>query len=148
MRPERFELPIRIVAQSPVPGVAMALQSGHGSKVALVSPASQTAGAVTFDLEVTVAGALTDGRPRLLGPCVQGPPEARFVYLPLGRYAGQADCEWGGRLKVPLGGLTWDDIEALPPGDRLVAGFEARSPKGGPWLASVRLLPPGWAPAT
>ena len=120
MRPERFELPIRIVVDAPVPGLAMALQRGQAAKAVLVPPANRSSDAVVFDLEVTVDGRLPDGRPRLLGPCVQGPPEARFVYLSVGQYAGQADSEWAGRVKVPLGDLGWDTIEALSPGDRLI----------------------------
>ena len=145
MRPERFELPIRIVVEDPVPGMAIALQRGQAAKAELVAAASRPADAAVFDLEVTVGGRLPDGRPRLLGLYVQGPPDARFVYLCVGKYAGQADSEWAGRVKVPLGGLGWTEIEALAPGARLVARIAGRSPKGGPALASVRLLPPGWA---
>jgi hypothetical protein len=145
MRIDRFELPIRIVVVDPVPGLAIALQRGHAAKVTLTAPSNRSPDAVTFDLEVTVDGQLRDGRPRLLGPCVQGPPEARFVYLQLGRYAGQADSQWGGRVKVPLSGVGWGEIEAVPPGGRLVARIAGKSPKGGgPLMASVRLLPPGW----
>jgi Family of unknown function (DUF5990) len=144
MRPERFELPIRIVVEEPVPGLAIALQRGHAAKAELAAPTSRSAQAVVFDLDVTVNGRLADGRPRLLGPCIQGPPDARFVYLCVGKYAGQADSEWGGRVKVPLSDLAWAQIEALAPGGRLAARIAGRSPKGGPALASVRLLPPGW----
>jgi hypothetical protein len=144
MRPERFDLPIRIVVEDPVPGLAIALQRGHANDVELVASGSRSAEAVVFDLEVTVAGRLADGRPRLLGPYVQGPPDGRFVYLCVGRYAGQADSAWAGRVKVPLGGLGWDEIESLSPGARLVARIPGRSPQGGPALASMRLSPPGW----
>jgi hypothetical protein len=141
---ERFELSIRLVVERPVPGLAIALQRGRSAKAELVLPASRSAEAVAFDLEVTVDGRLPNGRPRLLGPYVQGPPEARFVYLAVGKYAGQADSQWSGRVKVPLNGLGWDEIEAIPSGGRLVARIAGQSPKGGPALASVRLLPPGW----
>ncbi len=144
MRSERFELPIGIVVEDPVPGLAIALQRGKADGAELVPPTSRSADAVAFDLEITVEGALADGRPRLLGPYVQGPPDARFVYLAVGRYAGQRDSPWGGRVKVPLAGLGWDAIEALTPGARLVARIPGQSPKGGPALASVRLPPPGW----
>jgi hypothetical protein len=144
MPPERFELPLRIVVEDPVRGLAMMLQRGKAAKMELLPPASRSAEAVAFDFAVTVDGRLPDGRPRLLGPHVQGPPEARFVYLCVGRYAGQADSPWAGRVKVPLGGLGWDEIQALPPGGRLAARIAGRSPKGGPALASVRDLPPGW----
>jgi hypothetical protein len=139
---ERFELSLRIVVEDPVPGLAIALQRG---KADLAPPASQSAAAIAFDLEVTVDGRRPDGRPRLLGPYVQGPPDKRFVYLCVGKYAGQAESEWAGRVKVPLGDLGWAQIEALAPGRRLVARIAGRSPKGGPALAGVRLSPPGWA---
>jgi hypothetical protein len=145
MRAERFELPIRIIVVDPVPGLTIALQRGKAAKAALVPPSGRSADGVVFDLDVTVDGRLPDGRPRLVGPCVQGPPEARFIYLSLGRHAGQADSEWAGRVKVPLGGLGWDQIAALSPGARLAARIAGQSPKGGPALASIRLLPPGWA---
>jgi len=144
MRRKRFELSIRILVEGPVPGLAMALQRGRAAKAELVPPASRSAESVVFDLEVTVDGALQDGRPWLLGPCVQGPPASRFVYLAVGTHAGQADSKWGGRVKVPLNGLGWDEIEGAPSDGRLVARIAGKSPKGGPALASVRLLAPGW----
>jgi hypothetical protein len=142
---ERFALPIRIVVEDPIPGLVIALQRGQSAKAELVPPARRSAEAVAFDLEVTVDGRLADGRPRLLGPCVQGPPDGRFVYLCVGRYAGQAESDWAGRVKVPLGAIGWAEMEALSPDGRLTARITGRSPKGGPALASVRLLPPGWA---
>jgi hypothetical protein len=144
VRPERFELPIRIVVVDPIPGLSIALQRGQAAKAELIPPASRSAAAVVFDVEVTVDGCLADGRPRLLGSVVQGPPKARFVYLAIGTYAGQTTSAWGGRIKVPLSGLAWDQIEALVPGRRFAARIPGRSPKGGPALASVQLLAPGW----
>lgn len=144
MRPKRFDLPIRIAVVDPVPGLSIALQRGQAAKAELVPPASQSSEAVAFDLEMTVDGRLPDGRPRLLGPVVQGPPKARFVYLAVGTYAGQAASSWGGRIKVPLSGLSWSQMEALSPGQYLVARITGRSPKGGPALASVQILAPGW----
>jgi hypothetical protein len=145
MHPERFELSLRVVVDDPVPGLALALQRGQAEKASLVPPTRQATDAVVFDFDVTVDGGLPDGRPRLLGPFVQGPPGARFVYLSVGRYAGQTDSQWAGRVKVPLADISWALIEVLGPGaSPLTARIAGRSPKGGPALASVRLLPPGW----
>jgi len=145
MRTERFDLPLCIVVEEPVRGLALALQRGQAGKATLLPPARDALAAVAFELEVTVDASLPDGRPRLLGPFVQGPPGARFVYLAVGRRAGQVESPWDGRVKVPLGGLGWDQIEELSPKGRLVARIAGQSPKGGPALASVRLLLPGWA---
>lgn len=140
MRTERFDLPLRIIVDSPVPGFAMALQRGATAKAELAPPVSASAGALVFDFAVTVDGALADGRPRLLGPCVQGPPEARFVYLCIRRAGPQP---WSGRAKVPLKALTWAGIESLKPGERLCAHFDGTGRGGLPACATVPLSP-GW----
>jgi hypothetical protein len=147
MRTERFDLRLRIVMEDPVPGVAIALQRGASSEAELVAPAPATASALSFDFEVVVEGSLPDGKPRLLGPCVQGPPAARFVYLCVGQAAGQAGSPWSRRVKVPLGGLSWDLIEALVPGARLAARIGGRGRDGSPACATVPLLAPGWRAA-
>lgn len=142
MRTGRFDLPLRIVVDDPVPGLAMVLQRGdsHGPELVGEGP--------VFDLEVTVDGAIPDGRPRFLGPYVQGPPAGRFVYLCVGEMAGQIGSPWSGRVKVPLGDIGRDLIEALKTGQRLEARIPGRGRKDGPALASVKILPPGWRVAT
>lgn len=143
----RTELPLRIVMRDPVPGVAIALQRGPSGKASLVWPVESSAEALVFDLDVVVDGSLADGRPRLLGPFVQGPPAGRFVYLTAGTGAGQFASPWTRRAKVPLGGLSWALIEGLAPGARLAAHIAGKSRDGGPACASVPLLPPGWVSA-
>ena len=145
MRPDRHELPLRIVMEDPVPGVAIAIQKGASGKAELVPPAAVSAGALVFELEVQVAGSLPDGRPRFLGPFVQGPPQARFVYLCVGQAAGQAGSPWLRRVKVPLGAIDWAQIEPLAPGARLVARIAGKARDGGPACATVPILPPGWS---
>lgn len=145
MRADRFELPLRIVVQHPVQGLAMALQrGGAAAEAALVGLAASAGPDLAFELEVDVQGTLPDGRPRLLGPFVQGPPGERFVYLCVGRYAGQAEADWGGRVKVPLGAITWSLIEGLAPGARIEGRIPGRGRNNGPALATVPILPPGW----
>jgi hypothetical protein len=143
VRAGRFDLPLRIVVVDPFPGVALALQRGAADKAEIVAPAA-SAEAISFELEITVEGAMPDGRPRLLGPFVQGPPAERFAYLCVGTYAGQSGSAWGGRIKVPLGGIDWPAIEALAPGARLEGRISGKGKRGGPALATVPLLPPGW----
>ena len=138
---ERFELPLRVVVDAPVPGVRLLLQRGASGKAELVAPVSASAEAMVFDFAVTVDGVIADGRPRLLGPCVQGPPDGRFVYLCVGQAAGQIDSEWSRRVKVPLGGLTPADIASR---QRLSAHIASRGCDGTPACATVKLLPPGW----
>jgi hypothetical protein len=135
MRADRFDLPLRIVVADPFPGLVFSLQKGASGKATLVPPVSASAEAVTFDLEVTVEGALPDGRPRFLGSCVHGPPAERFVYLCVGQI---------GRIKVPLRDLGWPLIEGLRPAGRIEGRIGGRNAKGGPALATVPILAPGW----
>ena len=93
MKSGRFDLPLRIVIDDPVPGLAVALQRGASANAQLVGQGP------VFDLEAAVDGALPDGRPRFLGPYVQGPPAGRFVYLCVGEMAGQIGSPWNGRVK-------------------------------------------------
>jgi len=141
---DRLVMPIRIVIEDPVPGVRIVLQRGATARAALIPPVSGTPEALIFDLDVVIEGALADGRPRLLGPFVQGPPEARFVYLCVGQAAGQIESEWNRRVKVPLGGISAELIETLQGGARLEARIASRGRDGSPACASVPLLAPGW----
>jgi hypothetical protein len=144
MTADRRILPVRIVMEDPVPGVTIALQQGATGRAALIPPSSRAPDRLVFDFDLIAEGSLTDGRSRLLGPFVQGPPQARFVYLCVGQAAGQIGSEWRRRVKVPLGGLSADLVAGLPPGGRLEARIAGRGRDGGPACASVPLLAPGW----
>jgi hypothetical protein len=144
MTAERSALPLRIVVEQPVPGVALALQRGASGKASLVGPVHRSADALTFDFDVTLDGSIADGRPRLLGPLVQGPPAARFVYINVGASAGQIGSPWQRRVKVPLGAIDWPKIETLAPGERLTAHIAGTARDGSPACATVPILPPGW----
>src|SRR6202000_2396242 len=83
---DRVEASIRVIVNNPVQGLTIALQRGSATKATLVPPTEVSSDSMKFEFEVTAAGRLANGKPRLLGPFVQGPPEARFVYLCVGRY--------------------------------------------------------------
>lgn len=137
-----INLPVRIIIDDPVPGVRIALQRGATATADRLPPSLTSPRAIAFDLDVRVEGSLPDGRPRLLGPFVHGPPAARFVYLCVGQAAGQA--EWNRRIKVPLGGISWNLVRAAAPQGRLEARIAGRGRDGSPACASVPLLAPGW----
>ena len=145
MRAEKSVLPLRIVVDKPVPGVAIALQRGSGHRFDLVGPVGVSADALVFEFDIAVGGETAEGGPRLLGPFVQGPPSARFVYLNIGASAGQIGSPWRRRAKVPLGAIDWQSIVSLAPGERLTAHIVGTARDGSPACATVPLLPPGWA---
>ena len=130
---ETVSIELRIVLESPPPGVDFGIQHGRGSRYETILKQRSAAGRdVIFEFSLPL-------KPNLTGPLVQGPPGARFVYVDIGRCAGQADSCWSRRLKVPLAGI---DLSAGADGV-----WEARIPgtakDGGPSCATVK-PPRGW----
>lgn len=66
---------------------------------------------LTFEFSIAVQQ--KNGEPNFTGPISQGPPSGRFVYVDIGKYAGQTGTDHGARMKVPLGDITWDMIESV-----------------------------------
>lgn len=137
------ELPVRIAVRDPLPGVALALQSGRDERV---RPATTTDTVVTFDFTVRVDLPADGGPPRFHGPFTQGPPRERFVYIGVGKRAGQPGSCWDRRAKVPLDGITADQVrEVLERGGVLRVSFAGRGKDGTPTCATVKLPPDAWA---
>lgn len=137
------ELPLRVTVVHPPPQVTFALQCGRAE---LVAPSRVSATGISFDLRLRIGARRPDGRPTLLGPAAQGPPDARFLYVNSGTRAGQPASRWDRRAKVPLAGVTWTLIEAVlaVPGAVLESRILGTSRDGGPACASVPILEPGW----
>ncbi len=64
-------------------------------------------GTVVFDFVLQVKTGTSEA-PILLGDFAHGPPSGRFLYLGWRNTQGA----FAQRLKLPLGGITWDDIRA------------------------------------
>ena len=94
---------------------------------------------LSFEFTVTVKDNRDDGLPNFLGPLTQGPATGRFIYIDIGKLAGQSDSCWERRIKVPLGSITWEMIEKVSSDSKLV--LEAHLPgtgkDGGPSCATV-----------
>lgn len=136
-------LPLRIIIEQPLPGVALALQHG---KDGLQLPTDTSPSRVVFDFAVRIGTQQADGSPNFLGPFAQGPAAGRFVYLGVGRRAGQAKSPCDGRMKVPLTGISQAQVKAVVDGSgkRLAVHVPGRNPKGGPTLATVKLPADAW----
>src|SRR6185436_5985427 len=137
------EVLLRIVVVRPPRGVRFRVQRGRG---ALVPPTHEAADRLSFDFTLRVGTPQADGRPNLLGEFAQGRPHARFVYVNSGQRADQPDSSWDRRAKVPLGGITKAQIDAVLSmrGACLEASIQGTAPDGGPVCAAVLLLDPGW----
>ena len=138
----KFEIEMRIMVLDPSDNVAIKVQKGRDE---LLAPASANKKALVFDFPITVD--LSDGNPNFLGKFVQGPRHARFVYVNSGTYAGQADSCWGRRAKIPLTGISAEQIQELrrSPGGKLEVSFAATGGRdGGPVCGTIRFQDGGW----
>ena len=104
------QLDLLIILEKPPAGIDYALQEGGGSNYKTVQTQRSTGRDLKFNFSVRVREG-KDGQPNFLGPFVQGPTSERFIYLDFGTYAGKTNALWGGRLKIPLRGITWEMIE-------------------------------------
>ena len=136
-------LTFRIVIEKPPAGVDFALQKGKGSTYETVQRQRSDGSDLTFEFQPSIREDVSDSMGALGGPFVQGPSKGRFVYIDIGTYAGQSDCHWSRRLKVPLDGLPTKL-------SRIGGVLEARVPgtgrDGGPNCATVKDFD-GWKPA-
>lgn len=142
MRRGEDNLPIRVTVLQPPHGVAFAIQIGRSE---LLPPSHADSLSLMFDFAVRVDAA-RGAQPTFLGPAVQGPPAARFIYVNSGKRAGQTTSCWDRRAKVPLAGITWttvDELRRVPRG-RVEARIAGLAGDGGPACATVPLLEGGW----
>lgn len=139
------ELSLRIVLISPPIGVDFGIQLGKGSNYKTILTQRSDGTDLTFDFAVTVQGKASDELPNFLGPLSQGPTAGRFVYIDIGKLAGQVDSIWQRRIKVPLSGISWDLIQKAISNRKLI--LEAQLPgtgkDGGPSCATIQPVK-GW----
>lgn len=133
---------LRIVVEHPIPGCAYALQRGK-------SEIDQIQIGAEFDLEFTRSMVLRPGSDGVMDPkglYVQGPRNARFLYITSGTLAGQAGSCWTRRAKVSLRGienaLPSTGVGLFPP--LIEARILGRARDAGPACANEPLLGAGW----
>lgn len=142
-REGRSTIRLRFIVTDPVPGVALALQSGRFD---LVPPTSVTASAVTFECAVEASQPVAGGPVVCYGPFTQGPPAARFVYITVGTRAGQPNSPYERRAKIPLTGITPElFLGAVKDPERMLeVQFGGRGRDGSPVCATVKLAADAW----
>jgi Family of unknown function (DUF5990) len=137
------ELNFRVILETPPAGVDYGLQKGGGSDYEVTQKQRSKTGDLRFEFSARVKEG-KDGQPVFLGPFVQGPPQERFVYLDIGTYAGQTGTPWSRRLKIPLRGITWNEVKQASRGTNLLETRVAGTAKdGSPTCATVKPFS-GW----
>ena len=135
------EVIFQIVLLKPTPGVDFGLQKGSGSNYETVQKQRSDSKDLSFNFTIKIKGdKAKDKSPRLAGSFVQGPTNGKFVYIDIGTYAGQTGTPWARRLKVPLAGITWKDIDQLIANPKLImeTSVPGTGKDGGPNCATVK----------
>ena len=102
---------LRIVLVAPPSGVDFGIQEGKGSNYKTIQVQRSKDSDLQFACNVSVKANRDDGPPNFVGNIVQEPPLGRFIYIDIGKSAGQINSEWQRRIKIPLVGITWEMIE-------------------------------------
>jgi hypothetical protein len=127
---------LRLTIENPVPGVVYSLQDGNSAPVDAVVAEEAP---LSFEVPVRVAAG-----PRFLGDFVRREgPERRFVYIAIGKQAGDASSHWSRRVKVDIHDLPAPLLERALAGAVLECRLAGRDAKGAPACATQKALG-GW----
>jgi len=138
------EITLQVILIKPTPEVVFGLQKGSGSKYETVQKQISVSGDLSFKFTIKVKDDRSkDKLPKFSGSFVQGPAVNQFVYIDIGTYAGQVGTIWSRRLKIPLTGITWTDIDSLSGNSMLQASVPGTGKDGGPNCATVKPFE-GW----
>ncbi len=138
-------VPLRVVLVAPPPGVDFGIQEGKGNDYKTIAVQRSKVGSLSLECTIQVKGNRNDGPPNFGGPISQGPPTGRFIYVDIGKLAGQIDSGWQRRIKIPLEGITWEMIDSVldKPKRWLQATIPGTGKDGGPSCATVKPID-GW----
>ena len=138
------ELTLRIKLLKPPAGVDFGLQKGAGRDYETVQRQRSGGEDLKFEFSVRIK-TIDNSMANVLGPFVQGPPSARFVYLDIGICAGQKDTHWSRRLKIPLAGISPETLNKLSADSTLIleASVPGTGKDGGPSCATIKPFD-GW----
>ena len=128
------EVHLRLIIESPVPGVLHSLQKDDAPFDAKVSGSGES---LVFDFPIRVA----EG-PRFLGDFVRREgPERRFFYVRIGTAAGDWKSAWTRRMKIDIHDIPAPLLELGLRGGVLEITVNGTLPDGSPACATVRGAP-------
>jgi Family of unknown function (DUF5990) len=133
-RADRTEIHMRLVIESPVPGVAHSLQDKKNQPVdAKVSIAGKP---LAFSFSIQVAAG-----PKFYGEHVRSEgPDRRFVYIAIGQQAGQTESCWSRRMKIDIHTIPQAALDRAAKGKVLEAVIPGTGRDGTPACATIAPL--------
>ena len=126
------EIPMRIVIENPVPGVAHSLQAKDGGPL---HPKTSAAGEpIAFDFAIRIAPG-----PKFFGDQVRREgPARRFVYVRIGQLAGDPASPWNRRMKIDIHDIPAPLLDKARAGGTIVGTIEGTAKDGSPACATIR----------
>ena len=140
------EITLQIILIKPTNDVDFGLQKGSGNEYETIQKQRSNGQDLLFKFPVKIKGERAkDALPKFSGHFVQGPAGNKFIYIDIGTCAGQTNTGWSRRLKIPLTGITWNDIDKLISNPDLILGtiVPGTGRDGGPNCATVKPFA-GW----
>lgn len=130
---DQVQIPMRIVIENPVAGVAHSLQAKDNHP--LDPKCSKDGEPLNFDFPIRVAPG-----PKFFGDQVRREgPERRFVYIRVGQSAGQWSSPWSRRMKIDIHDLDQKLLYSAAAGGGVVEIIVNGTAKDGtPACATVR----------
>jgi hypothetical protein len=130
-RPLQAEILMRLVVQNPVPGVAHSLQDRDSKPVD--AKRSTSGEPIFFEFSVRASPG-----PRFHGDHVRnGGGVRRFVYIALGKQAGDSASCWDRRMKIDIHTIPQAILDDLAPGGRIEGTVCGTGADGSPACATV-----------
>lgn len=133
-RVDQTEILMRVVIDSPVPGVLHSLQSKEGHPL---DPKCSAGGkSLTFEFPVRIA----EG-PKFFGDQVRREgPTRRFVYVRIGQSAGDRASPWSRRMKIDVHDIPQELLKKAVEGGTLEIVVHGTAKDGSPACATVRAM--------
>ena len=132
-REPQIEIGMRLVVEAPLAGVRHSLQD---RKSAPIDPKTSQGGEpLTFDFPVRIAPG-----PKFFGEQVRSEgPARRFVYVAVGKQAGDFASLWSRRMKIDIHDIPQALLDGAMTGRRLVGTLAGTGVDGTPACATVRV---------
>ena len=132
-RPGQAEIRMRIVVEGPVAGVLHSLQDKKNHPVD--AKRSAAGEALVFDFPVRIAAG-----PKFYGEQVRSEgPERRFVYVAVGKQAGDPASCWSRRMKIDIHSIPQYLLDGAAAGRPLTGTIAGTGADGTPACATVRV---------
>lgn len=134
-KPEQTEIRARIVIEQPVPGVLHSLQQDD----APLDPKRSSKGeSLGFDFPLRIGQG-----PKFFGPQVRREgPVRRFIYVRIGKSAGDHASEWSRRMKIDIHDIDPALLERAKRGGVLQGTVNGTATDGSPACATIK--PVSW----